>query len=338
MDSELISVIIPVYNGEKYIKKCLESVINQTYNNIEIIVVDDGSTDKTSEIIKKIANKDKRIVHIKSMNHGVSTARNLGIKKAKGEYLTFVDSDDTIQSNYVAYLYEIIKNNDCEIALTRYPNKIIENHEYAIDNKNDDAIVLNGILAAKEMLSYKIVISSWNKMYKRKMITDNKIFFNKELSYGEGFDFVIRAFLVSKNIALSNKKIYNYRVDNPNSVMTHYKEKLVIGSLDSQQCILKNINNLNDIYDKSLLIKTWKYSNWHTYCDCLNTIIGCNAKKSNINLYKKIKKYCRKNALCGIKLNVSYKDKIKMFMFFVSPVLTSKFINAVRVRKFKKEL
>jgi len=105
----IISIIVPVYNGEKYIRACVESLINQDYSNIEIILVNDGSLDSSKKIIDEIANSDNRIIAIHQENSGVSTARNHGIKKSKGDYLCFVDVDDYVTKDYVSYMYKMIK-------------------------------------------------------------------------------------------------------------------------------------------------------------------------------------------------------------------------------------
>ena len=111
---DLISVIINVYNGEKFIEKCLDSIVNQTYKNLEILIINDGSTDKTLKICKK--NKDKRIKIINTKNMGLSLSRNVGIDNAKGEYLYFVDADDFIELDAIEYLYNLCKKYDVRIA------------------------------------------------------------------------------------------------------------------------------------------------------------------------------------------------------------------------------
>lgn len=105
----LISVIIPVYNVEKYLKECIESVLEQTYSNLEILLIDDGSTDKSLEICESYANIDERIVVIHQINKGLSSARNIGIENACGEYLVFVDSDDCINKMMIEKLYIALK-------------------------------------------------------------------------------------------------------------------------------------------------------------------------------------------------------------------------------------
>ena len=116
MKEELISVIIPVYNVEKYIRYCLDSVINQTYKNLEIIIVDDGTKDSSGEIAEEYAVKDSRIKVIHKENGGLSDARNVGLDAATGKYIAFLDSDDVITLDFYEYLYNIIKEKDYDIA------------------------------------------------------------------------------------------------------------------------------------------------------------------------------------------------------------------------------
>lgn len=328
----LVSIIVPVYNGQRYLGECIDSILNQDYENIELIIVNDGSKDASSKIIDEYAKKDKRVKAIYQKNSGVSSARNNGINNANGEYITFVDADDYLEKNYVGYLCNLIVENDADISLTPFPNKVTEGNK-KINNKIDDYIVLwSGEDAIKNMLYYKVVISSWNKMFSLKLLKKNKVSFNTNLSFGEGFDFTIASFQHSNKVAVGHKRVYNYRVDNANSVMTRFSEKLVTGSIDAQENIKNNFINPTEDLDKA-----WKYSNWHTHCDCLNTIIGCNVKKQYKYLYKQIRKVCKRDAFCVIGAPVSKKEKMKGILYFINPYLAAKIINHFRLRKFTIE-
>ena len=116
-ESPKISVILPVYNVEKYLRKCLDSVINQTYKNLEIILVNDGSTDNSGKICEEYALNDKRIKVIHKENGGISSARNAAIDIAKGQYITFIDSDDDVELDYIGYLYDILKKFNCKMSV-----------------------------------------------------------------------------------------------------------------------------------------------------------------------------------------------------------------------------
>lgn len=332
-----VSIVIPVFNGERYIKDCIESLQKQNYKNIEIIVVNDGSLDNTEKVVNEIIKNDSRVKLINQKNSGVSEARNNGINSSTGKYITFVDSDDTVCNEYIEYLVSLIEENDADISLTRTAFKFNNTTKLINSNDKDKIEFFSGFDAANEMLLYKIIISSWNKMFKKELLIYNDIKFNKNLSFGEGFEFVINAFLHSNKIAIGNKKIYNYRVDNENSVMTKFSRKLVTGSIDSQNSIKELIEGVENTIYKKKLLDSWKYSMWHTNCDCYNTIVGSNSKNNNEDLYKITKKGCRTNSLHSLKCNIGKKDKIKSILYYLSPYLTAKLINKFRIRQYTKE-
>ena len=154
-----VSIIIPCYNVEKYISACIDSIINQTYKNIEIICINDGSTDSTGDIIKSYS--DDRIVYIEQKNSGVSKARNLGLSVANGEYITFVDGDDLIKIDMIEILVQKMHNYDCDVVFCsyakKYKNVIVENHIYGnedifIDGDNYKKLYCRLIGLTKEQL------------------------------------------------------------------------------------------------------------------------------------------------------------------------------------------
>ena len=185
-----ISIIIPMYNAEKYIARCLESVINQSFNDIEIIIVNDGSTDKSLEICRKYAEVDERIVILNKENNGVSVARNQGMNVATGEYIMFVDSDDWIDESMCQYLYKRISECNADICFSNnikeYGNKI----DYIDFGGSKDVINLDEIkeviLSLIEEKDKKIAHRRETfrgpcaKLYKRSIIIDNNITFKRE--------------------------------------------------------------------------------------------------------------------------------------------------------------
>ena len=122
-DIPLISVIVPVYNGEQYITECIESILSQTYHNIEVIIIDDGSTDDTVRITRQYAAGDKRIKLISQSNRGPSCARNLGLENARGSYITFVDADDVVSTDYLEVLYILLCETGADITACTFTNK-----------------------------------------------------------------------------------------------------------------------------------------------------------------------------------------------------------------------
>ncbi|MDU4937967.1 MAG: glycosyltransferase family 2 protein [Clostridium sp.] len=212
---DLISIIIPVYNVRNYIEKCLYSVINQTYSNIEIIIVDDGSTDGSSEVCDEIASKDNRIKVIHKENGGLSDARNKGIENANGEYILFLDSDDWVKKSWCERMYELLKENDADISVCNYykvisEEEILENDEIKIKHM-DNIEALNNIYT-EDNVQY---ILAWNKLYKKSLF--------KELRYPFGKvhedEFLTPEILyLSEKVVVTNEKLMYYR-QTPGSIM-----------------------------------------------------------------------------------------------------------------------
>ncbi|MBR4633035.1 MAG: glycosyltransferase [Elusimicrobia bacterium] len=210
---DLISVIIPVYNVEQYLKHCVDSVINQTYKNLEIILVDDGSTDNSGKICDGYALKDNRIKTIHKQNSGVSSARNEGLKIAKGNYIGFIDSDDYIEEDMYEVLYNLLIENKVEIACCDYFvfNKKEKKYIPCSDNTVNEVLSVNEILNTKRGHSGNL----WNKLYSKKII--GNIRFDEKLSFGEDYLFVIESFFEAKKIAFCKDAKYYYYY-NANSV------------------------------------------------------------------------------------------------------------------------
>ena len=331
MKTDLISILIPFYNDEKYINECMDSVLDQDYQNIEVIAIDDGSSDNTLDILKSYAKKDKRVKCITQANAGVSATRNKALSIAKGKYVCLIDQDDTVDSDYISYFYNLITTNNAEIALTPQPFKFNSDTVKNISEVNDNITVITGKEAAKQMLYYNFVIAPWNKMISMDLIKKNNIEFNAKLYGGEGFKFSIDCFKVANKVALGNRKVYNYRCDNANSGMTKFRMSIVDSSIYAQKLILEGIGN--DLE----LINACKYANWHTYTDLYNSFVGCGVIKQYKDKYKEIKKVVKRDALLSLKAPINHKEKIKGIMYSINPYLTAKIINKLRVRKFTTE-
>ena len=200
-----ISIIIPVYNGEKYIKKCLDSVVNQTKKEIEILVVNDGSTDQTEDIIKSF--NDSRIKYFKNTNHGIGYTRNYGISKSNGKYIMFLDSDDYIDEKECELLYTKCINDDLDISMCDFyrvydKSKVrvnLPDFEDSSLKENPDIITEN--------------LNPWGKLYNKKMLIDNNIKFVENLKY-EDAPFVIESFCSAKKIGKVNEPLHYYVIHN----------------------------------------------------------------------------------------------------------------------------
>ena len=161
-----ISIIVPIYNVEKYLNRCIESLIFQTYKNIQIILIDDGSIDKSGKICDEYKKKDSRIKVIHKKNSGVSNARNIALSQVDGKYLTFVDADDYVSKNYIKELYGLCKTYNCDIGIIGVLENFEENNKKVPSGQNIQTTLKN-IDALNELLNEKYYFGSvWGKIYK----------------------------------------------------------------------------------------------------------------------------------------------------------------------------
>lgn len=261
----MVSIIIPVYNLENYIEKCIRSVINQTYNNIQIIVIDDGSTDSTGKICDELGKSDSRVLVIHTSNNGVSKARNIGIGRAVGDWIVFLDADDFISSNYIEIMYQsIADNSDCELVLCGYTeHKGTKKKEVSFFKSNDlnlrnKAFLLQRILGVEDSKwsNGKRFGCPWGKMYKASVIKNGSIRFPEDLSMGEDMIFNLSYVECMKGISIYNNVCtYNYIVRR-SSATRHSNEEEFLNSarkyLESlHDCItnLDSLNNKEDIFN-----------------------------------------------------------------------------------------
>lgn len=241
----MVSIIIPCYNAEKTIKRCLESVISQTYKNIEIVIINDGSIDKTDSIIKKYIN-DNRIKYYNRSNHGIGKTRNFGIKEATGEYITFLDSDDYLPNDAIDNLYKLAQKNKLDLVVS----------DYYVDNKNIKSEKIKSFpitnIKNNPNLIFDINLAPWNKLYKKELIENIK--FEENLKY-EDAPFVIESIIKAKRIGKLDKETYYYVV-NPNSETTIRDERIfdIFKILDIIGRLVENKKELTEVY-KTLCIR-----------------------------------------------------------------------------------
>ncbi len=241
MATPKISIIIPVYNVEKYLSKCIDSLVAQTLNDIEIICVDDESPDNSATVIEEYAKKDSRIKLISQKNTGASGARNSALKIARGQYILFVDGDDWIENDACEVLYDIAVKNDTDVVMfacmLEYKNNTL--NKFAFEQDRIDFIgpecemlhrrhigMIGDELAHPERQDF--LCSVWAKLYKRKIIADNDIIFpdiNEIGSYEDGM-FNLYYFKFVKSAVYIRKPLYHYRKDNVDSNTSNYKPKL----------------------------------------------------------------------------------------------------------------
>lgn len=224
---QLISIIVPVYNVEEYLKECIDSILNQTYKNLEIILVNDGSTDKSGSICEDYAKVDSRIKVVHKKNGGLSDARNLGLDRALGEYVIFIDSDDYIDQRMCEILLNYANKYSVDIVSCNFKrvfeNNIIEFNVPLFKEKikiftNDEVLEKYFLTLAPE------IFATWNKLYKKSLFfTDEKIRFPVNRLH-EDIATTYRLYAESKKVVLLNELLYNYR-QRSNSIMKKISHK-----------------------------------------------------------------------------------------------------------------
>lgn len=213
-----ISVIIPVYNTEKFLPACLDSVLNQTFKDIEIICVNDGSPDKSADILAKYAEQDKRILIVTQENQGLSSARNVGVKMASGDYICFVDSDDRIPTFALQSLYQISQNTQAEVVMS--------------EKKVPHPVLLSGALhwqthtntLADFVSNSNVFSSAWNKLYRAEVIKNHPFI---EGIYFEDWPFLTTLMSKIKKFATTQTPCYIYREDNESTTRSPFSIKKV---------------------------------------------------------------------------------------------------------------
>lgn len=323
---ELISVIVPVYNVEAYLSYCLDSILKQTYTNLEIIVVNDGSPDNCSTICERYAKMDVRIKVLHKQNGGLSDARNVGIDCARGDYISFVDSDDYVAEDFIATLYNNMKSHNADISICNY----VETKSsvwYGGEEYNE--VSGFGNIEALEKLYFgsaqerKAMVVAWNKLYKRDIF--------QQLRYPVGKrnedEFIIQDILYkAKKIVYTSAELYYY-LQREHSIMGFGALVYDRKRMDQQEAYYKRIkffqvHGLHKLYSESVFV----------YLDTVFVEYGLARKKqASKEIYNQI--YINFKKVYGtIEFPVKYsmKQKVKYKMFELCPNSTSQIFQCLR--------
>lgn len=307
MQDYLISVIVPVYNPGKYLKKCLDSLINQTYRNIEIILIDDGSTDGSYEVALKYAESDKRIIIERQKNSGVSHARNRGIQIAKGDFFSFIDSDDYIELDTYEYLLMLL--NEKKVDIVNYEHYItypefevkhqLSDKEYGLFNKKE----------AQYQLLYNVQFAC-NKLFPRKIVEG--LTFDETILRGEDTLFAKMAFDKADRVWFDKRPLYHYVQSEDSAVRGRFRKSQMSITKLYDVCIPFYKNKYPELLDGffaymsgqmiSIFYDMWSDSNEY--------------KKEKQELISIYKKYYKSTVKCK---EVSKKQKLKYHLFRYSP-------------------
>lgn len=286
MEKPIVTFIIPSYNYARYIEQCVHSIQKQTIKDIEIIVVNDGSTDNSKDIIDALARQDNRIVAIHKENAGVSAARNSAIDVAKGEYLVFVDADDFIAPEYAEYMLDIVKKTGAEFVLsTDWFTRAGE-----LQTTNDEIVALNPEDATTLLLSPRVIVGSWNKMYKKSLFDDNNIRFNPNLFYGEGLRVITQIAQLAKCTGVGHRKVYYYRRSNDASACTKFN----LGKMKNGLVSIDTIENDLTVRTPKVL-KMIEYHRCQFYMGIVVRMQSAGMVKDNKAYYKVCLAHVRKH-------------------------------------------
>jgi glycosyltransferase EpsH len=259
-DFPLVSIIIPIYNAAQYLNNCLDSVLNQTYNNLEIILVNDGSNDNSIDICYKYSKLDSRVSILSQVNNGVSSARNNGIRFSNGKYIMFVDSDDWINITTISKTVEIAEQKNIDLVFFNF-SKEFENKSREFDHifKNDTLFKgrkLNDLHRRicgpikSEVRRPQLIdslVSNWGKLYRASVIKDNKLFFvDTKIIGSEDILFSLQVFGVVKNAYFLNDCLYHYRKDNPNSLTKSNKSSELFNRFEKLYELMADYLKLNN--------------------------------------------------------------------------------------------
>ena len=300
MDTLLVSIIVPIYKVEEYLDECIESIVHQTYPNIEIILVDDGSPDRCPQLCDEWAKKDNRIKVIHKENGGVSSARNAGITLAKGEWIWFVDSDDSVEKDALADIINFAADNDLVI----------------FDSKLNEQYIKDENFFSKYYFRYAFGFGPCNKLYRKSIIEDRGLKFDFQEKIGEDLLFNIMYYKFAERYYFTDKHCYNYRMRENSAMNSNYSIRL------KQQ--LRLFSKIFDFYsndlDESILAQLF----------IMHLISGINqCGKSNIDkgdcklITNSLKKYNFGKKTLNLAIgnflnceNASFLGKIRIKIFF----------------------
>lgn len=304
----MVSVIIPVYNTEKYLKRCLDSVLNQSYTDIEVIVVNDGSTDNSLQILKEYEKNDNRIKLIDQQNQGVSSARNVGLDNVQGEFILYVDSDDWLELDAIQRLLATV-TDDTDIVFCSSDNaeqidSVKREKEIKYEYWDNDRQIL-------EFLKHKRMTGMlWNKLIRRSLTFD--IFFNEKTCYGEDAEFLWQVLKKSKKMIVTNEILYHHVLEETSISHLSFSDKK-FSAIPMWESICKDVdrNYFNYItFARVSLTSAAVYSLYEAKsCKYENKLqIGYmrSIVRKNINVFLKAKNVSKKFKLYAIAVCLGY--------------------------------
>lgn len=328
-ETKKVSFIMPVYNAADYLRQNVESILHQDYSLLEIILVDDGSTDNSAEIIKEYMKKDKRVMGVFQENSGAPAARNNGLSHATGDYIQFVDSDDYLAENVTARMVREAEENQSDIVMGWY-DTVDENEEYG---KTVQLPVSEGTYDSKELKSTFSLATSvpGNKLLSAKMVKENAIYFD-DLKQAQDLNYYLKLLLFAKKITVIDQVVYHYRVRSGS--ISHSYSLVILETI-------KSIELAEEFYRKQGVVdeKFFTDLKFKHYSFQLQKIPQIEDKRDRKYAYQVFKKEFKK--LDNDLLHPDFKGKkllINRLKLSLGPIYTSDFYTSYQVQKAKKNV
>lgn len=292
------SIIIPVYNVEEYLNRCLKSILNQTYSNYEVIIVNDGSPDNSDNIIKSYEKEDKRFKGYKKVNGGLSDARNYGLKYATGDYLIFIDADDYIENNYLEKVNDVLERNK-DIDVLKFKIKLVDEGENLIRMEN--GLNKEGVTSFEELVKLEFLEPAWSYVYKLSFWKENNFTYLKGMIH-EDFGLTPEILMKANKIYYLNSYLYNYVQRNGSIMSSNNKEKIHKKAYDM-------------LYQYDRLIKINYNKDTKVYKSFLANALISKTNTLDKEEQKKYKEELRKRKVIDNLIDDTLKRKIKKIIY-----------------------
>lgn len=311
---KLISIIIPIYNCENYLQRCLNSVVSQTYKNLEILLIDDGSTDNSGRICDDYAKLDSRIQVFHIKNAGVSRARNFGIEKALGDYIGFIDADDYIEPNMYEKLLETAIQEDSDMVFCKFKKFEVEG-EYIIEESGIEDFIRERDLSLFVVpnLNKTIMGAVWRILFKKVFVA--RFHFETSIILGEDLWFVLQTITNTSKISYVSDALYFYFYQNSQNYLKYLNNPTY---LKSQQMLTEK---MVEILEKNNRIDLVRYRYWETYVTTLKTLLRATDYKARINDIKGndfwVKLNSKENYRAYKEMNANLKTSQKVSNFLI---------------------
>lgn len=309
-----VSVIVPVYKVEKFIRRTVNSLLEQEYGSFELIFVDDGSPDRCPEILDDYASSNSRLKVIHQENSGVSEARNAGIRAAKGDYLMFVDGDDWVERNYISYFVNMVERTGCEVGMdTSTFGRRIDRRELGIHVATSEDVT--------EMIYLEqIYVAVWNKIYSSELVKRANLMFEPEIWFGEGMLFNIEALQFVDRVAIGDMAVY-HQVANSDSATRSF-------DLDSMLCGIRSLDRqkaaMGEVTER--IGRAWRYHrhNYNRYI--IQGLRSSEIADEQFGLYKRCVREIRSHPLIPMSVPIGFRSKAIWVAWMISPTVVAALI------------